>query len=62
MTRELDVIDELCLPLAVRLCAMYANDESGPRLILPSKRDASLRVSEQESKILLCEVLEDSPW
>jgi len=62
MTRELDVIDELCLPLAVRLWAMYANDESGPRLILPSKRDASLRVSEQESKILLCEVLEDSPW
>jgi hypothetical protein len=55
-------IDQLCLPLAEKLWAVHGDVTGGPRLIFPFKRTDVVRVSEQESKILLCQVLEEGPY
>lgn len=58
----MDVVEDLCKPLAGKLWGVHTEVEGGPHLIFPSKRDLATRVSEQESKIMLCQVLEASPW
>lgn len=59
----LDPIESLCSPLAQAMWSIHTPMENGgPRLIFPFKRTDNARVSEQESKILLCQVLERSPW
>ena len=45
--------------LAERLWAIYHDHDGGPRPILPTKRDSSRRMSEQESKILACRTRTD---
>jgi len=54
-----EVVDKICRPLAERLWAVYRDEVDGPSLILPAKRDGSRRVSEQESKILLCQIADE---
>ena len=58
----MDAIRDICLPLAEGMWAVHHGTEGGPRLIFPVTRADIPRVSEQESKILLCQVLERSPW
>lgn len=58
----MNVIEDLCKPLAEKLWGVHTEVDGGPHLIFPSKRDLATRVSEQESKIMLCQVLEASPW
>jgi hypothetical protein len=59
----MDPIESLCNPLAQAMWSVHNPLENGgPRLIFPFKRTDTARVSEQESKILLCHVLERSPW
>lgn len=59
----LDPIESLCSPLAQAMWSVHSVTENGgSRLIFPFKRTDTARVSEQESKILLCQVLERSPW
>jgi len=53
---------DLATALATLLWAVHRNDPEGPRLLMPMKRDSSTRVSEQESKILLCGLLEKTNW
>jgi hypothetical protein len=55
-------VEDLFLKLAERLWALQRGDEGAPHLILPTKRNMLIRVSEQESKILLCSLLEDCDW
>lgn len=55
-------IEEICTPLAEKMWLIHRDAETGPRLIFPAKRTDVVRVSEQESKILLCQVLEGSPY
>lgn len=50
----------LCKEVAKRLCLVNKNAKNGPFLLLPTKRDHSLRVSEQEAKIIFCVVLEEN--
>ena len=58
---EKDLV-KLAEDLSGRLWAVHRNDLTGRKLIMPVKRDATTRVSEQESKILLCGLLESSQW
>jgi len=51
-------VDKLCIDLATKLCLVSKDSIKEPYLMLPTKRDKSRRVSEQESKILLCQELE----
>lgn len=51
-------INDICFELAHDLCAVYHASEDRQHLILPTKRDESTRISEQESKILLSQVFE----
>jgi hypothetical protein len=55
-------VEDLCRPLARNLWSVHGDLDGGPRLIFPVKRSDIVRVSEQESKILLCQVLETTPW
>ncbi len=48
----------MCRDVAAGLWALYHGRPDAPRLILPSKRDGLLRISEQESKILITQWLE----
>jgi hypothetical protein len=59
---QMDVVTELVEPLAAKLWSIYSNEHDGPHLIFPSYRTDAARISEQESKIMLCQVLEASPW
>lgn len=56
-----DVIDyrQMCQDVSAQLWAVYHDRPDAPRLILPLKRDGIRRVSEQESKILITQWLED---
>ena len=56
----MDVQKDLCLPVAELLWAIHGSADTGPRLIFPFKRNDSDRVSEQESRVLMCQVLEKS--
>lgn len=51
-------INDICFELAHDLCAVHHASEDRPHLILPTNREGSIRVSEQESKILLSQVFE----
>lgn len=55
-------VEDLCHPLAESMWSVHGDLDDGPRLIFPFKRTDIVRVSEQESKVLLCQVLERSPW
>lgn len=52
-----DVVKELCIPLAEALWGIYHGDLGSAHLIFPHN-GTSRRVSEQESRILLCQILE----
>lgn len=62
MTGQADGLQPIVLALAERLWAVQRGDAAVTRLILPTKRNLLARVSEQESKVLLCGVLEESDW
>jgi hypothetical protein len=53
-------IRDVCLPLAGSTWAVHHGTDDGLRLIFPVTCADLPRVSEQESKILLCQVLERS--
>lgn len=59
---QVEGLEPVVLALAERLWAVQRGDKLRTRLILPTKRDLFVRVSEQESKVLLCQVLEESDW
>lgn len=48
----------MCRDVAGSLWALYHDRPDAPCLILPSKRDGVLRVSDQESKVLLTQWLQ----
>lgn len=56
----IDVVDELCVPLAERLWQAYRGDVDGPNLIFADRRGGLRRVSEQESRVLMCGLLEQA--
>jgi len=56
----MDVFDGIAMPLAERMWAVQRADTDGPRLIFPFSRTDVARVSEQESRVLLCQLLEQS--
>ena len=60
MEKRLNDFDVRAMALSVAdsLWAMYHRRDDAPSLILPTKRDGTIRVSEQESKILLSHWLE----
>lgn len=65
MTESTSLADELTqivVSLARHLWSVHRDDPAGPRLLMPSKRDNSIRISEQESKILFCQLLEATHW
>lgn len=51
-------VDAIVSAVARDLCKVSKDEIGSPYLMWPSKRDDSTRVSEQESKILLCQTLE----
>ncbi|MGV7223043.1 MAG: hypothetical protein ACQ9MH_16120 [Nitrospinales bacterium] len=62
LKRELIELNE---EVAKRLWVMWdmvQNKTDDSKLIFPKKRNQSPRVSEQESKIIFCQLLEKSPW
>jgi hypothetical protein len=58
----MNLVGEICVPLSERMWAVHAGSSDGPRLIFPFSRSDAVRVSEQESKILLCHLLETTPY
>ena len=46
------LVEDLCHPLAGRRRSVQGDLDDGPRLILPFKRTDTVRVSEQESRVL----------
>ncbi|WP_104193805.1 hypothetical protein [Cryobacterium sp. M25] len=58
----MDVVEDLCHPLSQQMWSVHGDLDNGPSLIFPFKRTGTVRVSEQESRVLLCQVLESSPW
>ena len=46
-------VELLCRDVAASLWAVYHDRPAAPRLIFPVNRRGSVRVSEQESKILI---------
>jgi hypothetical protein len=50
--------ETMCCDVAANLWALYYERPNAPCLILPSKRDGILRVSEQESRILITQWLQ----
>jgi len=58
----LDDLRRLCVELSELLWKVHKSDGAGPRLIFPARRDGIARISEQESRILLCQLLESSSW
>lgn len=60
------VVNELCIPLAEGLWRIYHGEPGAAHLIFPRKHRLeppvgySRRISEQESRILLCQILEDA--
>lgn len=62
LKRELKGLNE---EVAKRLWDIWdkaQKETDGSKLIFPKKRSQSIRVSEQESKIIFCQLLERSPW
>ena len=62
MDERLRSLRDLNRAVALDLWMIHDNDLRGPRLMLPARRDASERISEQESKIVFCHRLERSDW
>ena len=58
----LNDLRSMCVEVSELLWAIHRAESTGPRLIFPRKRDGVTRVSEQESKMLLCQLLEKSQW
>ena len=61
----MNLIDELksiSTVISRQLWAMNSNSPDQPHLIFPEKRDHEVRISEQESKILLANLLEQTSW
>ncbi len=54
-----DPIDELARPLSQRLWLTYRDEPTAPRLIFADKRSGIRRVSEQEARVLACQLLEN---
>jgi hypothetical protein len=52
----------MCMELSELLWAVHKAEGSGLRLIFPKRRDGVTRISEQESKMILCQLLERSQW
>ncbi len=62
---DVDVVAELqrmAVEVSRLLWAVHENEPAAVQLMLPTRRDRTTRVSEQESKILFCQVLERSGW
>lgn len=58
-------VEQMVRQIAASLGSMYVRPapiEAAHRLIFPEKRQGEIRVSEQESKILLCRYLENSEY
>ena len=58
----LDQLRTLSVDVSGLLVAVHQGRESAPRIIFPRKRDGHTRISEQEAKVLLCQVLDRSRW
>lgn len=56
----LDVIGDLCVPLAERLWLAYSDEPTAPKLIFADTRAGIRRVSEQEARVLMCVLLEQA--
>jgi hypothetical protein len=52
----------LSIEVSELLCAVRRAGSTGPRLIFPTRRAGNVRVSEQEAKVLLCQLLDRSQW
>lgn len=53
---------ELCYSLWYLVGVNSQPDPQSPKLIFPKKRDEEIRISEQESRILFCNLLEDTGY
>ncbi|MBX9718042.1 MAG: hypothetical protein K2X36_04280 [Microbacteriaceae bacterium] len=56
------VLEELAQTVCERLWAVNSSQSTEFHLLLPYTRGDEIRVSEQESKIVICQVLEEAGW
>jgi hypothetical protein len=62
LKRELITLNEEVAKRLWVLWNMVQKETDGSKLIFQKKRNQSPRVSEQESKVIFCQLLEKSPW
>jgi len=62
LKRDLIALNEEVAKRLWLMWGMVPKETDRSKLIFPTKRDNSVRVSEQESKIIFCQILEGSHW
>lgn len=58
----MDDLGDLGALLAERLWLTYDDDQAAPKLIFANTRAGTRRVSEQEARVLMCGLLEETGW